>query len=181
MADDYTIKCVDKIIIELTNIPFQIKCVFVDGDSNYNYDIFETNQYFDFLNDCNKNKGFIISDFLHLLKNARTRLLQTNVVMNPFSIENYISYDALISDETISHFITDTNSLAKLRDELATNLFCLSTTFALFEKHSSSTFIYFLVYSLWTEALLNPNYSNKTRFNFLHIFKIKSIYMFMNM
>ena len=117
----------------------------------------------------NENVGFQIADFLHLLKNARSRLLNANVVINPTNTNDSVQYFELMKDPEINDLIKDTSSLAKLRDELPKNLFCFTTMFRIIEKYSFSTFLYFFIYSLWNESIFNNYIGPQTRKYFLLI------------
>ena len=92
-----------------TITPFDIKYCSVDGDVCYNL---RFKHYFDlihpYLIDDNLEmafdlikgtKGYQISDFLYILKNARSRLLKTKVVINPASIYECVDYDYLVLAE----------------------------------------------------------------------------------
>lgn len=72
----------------------------------------------------------------------------------------------ILQNDVLFPLLKDTSTLGKMRDEYATNLFNFQTTFGLYSSSISVTFIYFLIYSLYHEALLNPNFSNQTRIYF---------------
>ena len=92
-SDGYTQFCIDSIIQQFKDTSFQIKYTSVDGDPGYS-DRF--NKHFQIiLNDIiNSDEdsafrkigeilGFQIGDFLHFLKNGRSKILNKKIVINP--------------------------------------------------------------------------------------------------
>ena len=192
MADDKTFEFINKIIEYSKTTNFVLKYVSVDGDKNYQGRFVESNNLIDQLIQkkqlksafqvIDDNIGFQIADFLHLLKNARSRLLNANIVIRPDMTNDSVQYFELMKDKEVFDLIKDVSSLAKLRDELPKNLFCFQTLFRLIdEKYSFSTFFYFFVYTLWNESIFNVHFGPSTRKYFLKIIleifiRIKSYY-----
>ncbi|KAK8860428.1 hypothetical protein M9Y10_012093 [Tritrichomonas musculus] len=172
-ATTYTQNCIIDIINASKNSKFLIKYCSVDGDPDYSsrfkehfsqiFDSIQNSEELSAIETINEIQGFHIGDFIHFLKNARSILLLRNIVINPTQIDNFIQYEDLLNDINLSHLVKDCSILAKLRDELAVSLFSLQTTFSISETQNSTTFIYFLIFSLWTESILNESYSNDTR------------------
>ena len=113
--------------------------------------------------------GFQIGDFLHFLKNGRSKILNKKIVINPENTDDFIDFLELLQDKVIFNYIKDTSTLAKMRDEYAINLFNFQIALYISSKYSATTFVYFLIYSLWCESILNPSFSNQTRVYFLRI------------
>ncbi len=207
-ANNITIEYIKKILSISKETKFHIKYISVDGDKGYNnqfnmsfnqieQSLFQSNFDNPFLDDFEKDRYiltntfhnveisdfFFISDFLHLLKNARSKLLKSSVVINPTTTEDFIDYIKLIQDRQIYNYVNDTSSFSKMKDELAIGLFNFSMLFHIYDNsdHGRTTFVYFLIYSLWTESILNRSFSNETRCYFLNIVlhffkKIKQFY-----
>lgn len=179
MADNLTIDYIKRIIEISKKTTFKIKYTSVDGDKFYQIRFIEhykliTEIIKKTINEdvfilINETLGFQIADFLHLLKNARSRILKYLVVINPFQHTDYLDYYSLLNDENINYLIHDTSTLAKLRDELPRSLFRFELSFYIQENYSPSTFFYFLVYSLWNEATYNTSIGPQTRKYFLLI------------
>ena len=188
-SDSYTQFCIESIINQFKDTRFQIKYTSVDGDPGYSE---RFNQHFQkILNDIiNSDEekafkkieeifGFQIGDFLHFLKNGRSKILNKKIVINPETTDDFMDFILLLQDKIIFNYIRDTSTLAKMRDEYAINLFNFQTALYIYMKYSATTFIYFLIYSLWCESILNPHFSNQTRIYFLKIVYefFKSIYL----
>ena len=178
-ANDLTISYIKQIIEISKSTYFNIKYTSVDGDKFYQIRFIENYKLIEKLiqkviNEdvfvlINETIGFQIADFLHLLKNSRSRILLYKVVINPFQHDDYLDYFELLKDPNINYLINDTSTLAKLRDELPRSLFQLNMSFYIKENYSPSTFFYFLIYSLWNEATYNTTIGPQTRKYFLHI------------
>ena len=179
ISDDYTQFSINSIIQQMNDTRFKIKYCSVDGDSGYSN---RFNEHFNIiLNDIinsdedeafkkiEKILGFQIGDFLHFLKNGRSKLLNKKIVINPEQIDDFIDFSKLITDKVIFNYLKDTSTLGKMRDEYAINLFNFQISLYIYLNYSATKFIYFLIYSLWCESIMNPNFSNKTRIYFLRI------------
>jgi hypothetical protein len=93
---------------------------------------------------------FWISDWLHLLKNARTRLFSGRICMNPLSKSFGASITELRRFFGHSPTFTDSTSLGKMRDGYPLDLFTLARAFHLRDQKSSpDLFIYVFVFGLW--------------------------------
>ena len=179
MTNEKTIDYIKKIIDISSKTIFKIKYKSVDGDKFYQIRFIEHYKLIsEIINKAvnedvfvliNEILGFQIADFLHLLKNARSRILTYKVVINPFQIEDFLDYYSLLNDENINYLIYDTTTLAKLRDELPRSLFRFEMSFYIQANYSPSTFFYFLIYSFWNEATYNTTIGPQTRKYFLSI------------
>lgn len=179
MANDLTISYINQIIEISKSTNFHIKYTSVDGDKFYQIRFIENYKLIDkllkkIINEdvfriITETIGFQIADFLHLLKNSRSRILLYKVVINPFQHDDYLDYFELLKDPNINYLINDTSTLAKLHDEYPRSLFQFQMSFYIKENYSPSTFFYFLVYSLWNEATFNTTIGPQTRKYFLHI------------
>jgi hypothetical protein len=112
--------------------------------------------------------GFVwISDFLHLLKNARTRLFDAIIHVNScFWTAHGASMARLarfFKDRKSQTFL-DGSSLGKMRDSYPLDLFTLKRAFRIADQGGNvDEFLYVLVFGLWMEAVENPNFSLETR------------------
>lgn len=179
MSDQQTFDFINRIIDDSKASGFNLSYTSVDGDKNYqNRFITYHEKVFDAIKNLDLKtaftiidslQGFQIADFLHILKNARSRLLEAIITINPAQIKDTINYYDLMNDPDINYLIKDTSTLAKLRDELPRNLFNFDTMFKIMEKHSESTLFYFFTYSLWNESIFNQKISPQTKIYFLLI------------
>lgn len=179
ISNEYTQSCIDGIIKVMGETPYKIKYCSVDGDQGYTS---RFTKHFDLIfqsimeDDDEKAfkiieeiLGFQIGDFLHFLKNGRSKILDKKIVINPESIEDFLDFSLLINDEIIFNYLKDKSTLGKMRDEYAIDLFNFEICLYIYTKYSATTFIYFLIFSLWCESILNPLFSNQTRIYFLTI------------
>jgi hypothetical protein len=107
---------------------------------------------------------FWISDWLHLMKNARTRLFTCQVCINPLLKSQGTSMAELRRYFGQSPTFTDSTSLGKMRDTYPLDLFTLARAFQLRENNAiDDTFIYILVFGLWVEAIENRHFDVELR------------------
>ena len=59
--------------------------------------------------------------------------------------------------------LTDRSSLAKMRDCHPLNIFTISNSLKIFQKLEKDTFLFFILFSIWNECVLNMAFSIKLR------------------
>lgn len=170
-----TFDLIKKIFQISKNTKFQIKIISVDGDRYYDAHFSVSLSSTHFLNDLfsislesifsffiDFLSYFYSSDFLHLIKNFRSKLLTNMVIINPNSI-NPINCEEIEKILNLGKALTDRGGLAKLQDCYPIQMFTINNALRIFDNLSSESFFYFLFFGLWTECVLNVKFSIETR------------------
>lgn len=117
-----------------------------------------------FCNFIRAQQPFWVSDWLHLMKNARTKLFGRKVFMNPQSLDSCATMDGIAASFETSPTFTDDSPLGKMRDSYPLDLFTLQRAFVLYQQQDNlSNFLYLFVFGLWSEALENRHFHPMTR------------------
>jgi hypothetical protein len=163
----------DKVIEKVSQADTRIIINFisVDGDEGYN-DYFEAtfNLITDFLKRAEfgnlfcdfilSQRRFWISDWLHLMKNARTKLFDARIVINPQNRSAAATMDGIAKYFDLSPTFTDNSPLGKMRDCYPLDLFTLRRAHILFERGNNiNEFLYIFIMALWSEAIENRLFS----------------------
>jgi hypothetical protein len=160
---------VDQLIEEITRVDSRISLNFisVDGDEGYN-EYFERvfNQVVGFIEE--KKLGiefgdfvlsirlFWLSDWLHLVKNARVKLFGTRIVVNPQDVSGGATRDGIAGSFAKSPTFTDNSPLRKMRDCYPLDLFTLRRTYIRFvHRNNIDKFISASILGPWSETLEN--------------------------
>jgi hypothetical protein len=77
--------------------------------------------------------------------------------------------------------LTDFSSIGKMRDEYPLTIFTLSNAMFVGQSEGADSFLYLLIYGLWTDALVNPRLSIALRIFFLQVALIMLSEIYMNM
>ena len=163
---------------ELERAHFRVRCVASDGDRGYDtWHRAMINEWFSKFN----NKGIeaaletvrdydqnIVSDFLHLLKNARSRMLNGRVSI---FCTGAFPFTAASMNETLHLGIalTDQTSKGRMRDSYALQIFTLENFLNLFQDDAMNMAFFILPYALWNNVINNPGMSCQLRREFLVI------------
>ena len=179
---------INNIIIIEGKYGIDINYISVDGDNFYqqlfdnvfnqlSHEILEENIeiLFQKISDI---KPYPLSDFLHILKNARTRLLFSMIKVNPFDESPPIHVEILEEILHLGNPLTEKSSLAKMRDQYPLNIFTIYNAIILINNGENNAFYYVLLYALWNEALTNPKLAKNTRFYLLQVVLICFIKMY---
>lgn len=160
----------------LTNFNFFVKYISTDGDISFD---FIHRLYFDSRIYPNFNKKFEeivnllvndleipISDFLHLLKTARSRLIQHLVLIDP---EQYICINTTLFAKAVNlgPVFTDKSSSGSMKDAYAISLFSWYSFVTLIEKGRFEAAFYVFPFTLMLEAVRSSSLSKMNRLNFL--------------
>ena len=114
----------------------------------------------------------VVSDFLHLLKNARSRLLNCSVTMSPIGAAPFNSND-LNEHLHLRAALTDLSTKGRMRDIYPLELFTLENFCALHDSGHLSMALYILPYALMVHAIRNPGISVQMRRQLLgHVVQI---------
>ena len=114
----------------------------------------------------------VLSDFLHLLKNARSRVLNCRVTMCP---DGGAPFDAKDLNECLGLglALTDYSAKGRMRDIYPLELFTLENFCKLYDSGLVNMALYILPYALWMHAIRNPDISIEMRRQFLsHVIEI---------
>ena len=113
-------------------------------------------------------EAFPIGDFLHLLKNARSKIMNSDVTIFYDGFYKFNANDL----ESILHLgkpLTDYNTVGKMKDSYALDIFTIPNYFLLLKNGKISEAYYILPYALWTEAVRNPTYTPQQRLDILTV------------
>ena len=158
---------ISAIIKESQTTKVNIKYVAVDGDNHYSakfrsqYDAI-LNSYLN--NEIYETQPIYIADALHIFKNARSRILDKKVIVNPHIPSCSVGMQEISSfiDPMYHNATSDRSNLGKMRDSYPIQLFNFSQALRIVKSHKEA-FFYFTTYALWVEALLNPDLSKDSR------------------
>lgn len=166
-ANDVIVEIVNNIIEQLKLMGIIVKIVATDGDTGYNKKSYETfSKYISIF----EKYGFLktieniiytddvlwISDFLHIIKLARKRLIQCNVTVKN-SVEHVFSNRTIESVLNLGSVLTDESSNGFMKDFYPLKLFNFENLNILLEAKLYDEYLYFLPFCLWTEAILSDN------------------------
>ena len=104
----------------------------------------------------------IIGDFLHILKNARSRIIRNNVCLLPDGSESFCGKD-LNQMLNLGNVLLDTTSKGKMRDSYALELFKLESFLQLVDTKNWHMAFYIMPYCLWQQIVRNPALALQTR------------------
>lgn len=167
---------VDSMIVDIITCSrrnnIEVKYVATDGDKHYSYLFQRQISSFEFpseltIENCvNMILPFAghtyIGDPLHLLKNARTRVIFNTIVVNPFKPCTTFDIFTIADLIKLKPKLLDRSPLAKMRDSLPLQMFNFSNSLKLL-KYSQEGFVYFFVYALLVESLFNTEINITTR------------------
>lgn len=180
-ANETTFSNINFILQQSQNSIFKIELVSVDGDRYYDPLFKLSRNLLEFidLNDITQinfenivkffdtnDKLFLSSDFLHLLKNFRSKLLTDQIIINP-DIKEPILTSEIEKILKLNKALTDKGSLAKLQDSYPLMLFTIGNALKVFYTAPFSSFFYILFFGLWNEAILNEKITLHTRLYYL--------------
>ena len=168
-------KEIDEITNKILKIPSKFKILFISVDGDLHYDNFFKKQ-FDRLINLYKNGGLenvfdhlfdngpiYISDFLHIDKNMRSRLLNNKIIINPFIPQKSINTFCINQLIDAKDALFDRSSIGKMRDAYPLQLFTIKNSLVLLNQYTKESFFYFVLFSLWSEAQLNQEIDPETR------------------
>ena len=104
----------------------------------------------------------VISDFLHLMKNARSRILNNRVTMCPSWIGSFTA-EELNSRLNLGLALTDYTAKGRMRDIYPLEIFNLEHFHTLYDTGDLHMAFYILPYCLWVHAVRNPSISTEMR------------------
>ena len=156
---------------------FNVRFVATDGDSGYSpfhNDMFSSwGHIFMYKGlesalDLLEKREVIVSDLLHLLKNARSRIINGNVTMN---LEGNFSFNALDVNAVLclGNALCDKTSTGKMRDQYPLEIFTVDNFMKLLLAGQINMAFFVLPYSLWNLAVRSPCVSVQMRMDLLSI------------
>lgn len=179
-AGCYVDMVIDYIVKISSETRFNIKYVSTDGDTHYSFRyknqiVFQKGSdistYENVRSIISCSSTLFVGDSLHLLKNFRSRILNNNIVINPFI--KSASFNALTLNNIleIGPPLTDLSSIGRMRDSYPIQLFNFRQCSKL-DINMKEIFFYLFTNSLLVEGLFNPELSPYTR---AYLFKTLSI------
>ena len=152
------------------------RCIATDGDNGYGelHDIMFASWWpvycIDGIDEARKSLSTydmaIIADFLHILKNARSRLLNNKVSLSPDGKDAFSAKD-LNTVLQLGSSLTDYSAKGRMRDSYALELFTLTNFFRLMSRGKLHMAFYILPYCLWEQVLRNQHLSLQMRREFV--------------
>jgi hypothetical protein len=168
---------VDPVIEGVTRADSRISLNFisVDGDEGYNeyfgcgFDqvagLVEEGKFrIEFRDFVLSIRLFGLSDWIHLVKNARVKLFGRKIVVNPQNVSGGATVDRIAGSFAKSPIFTDNSPLGKMQDCYPLDLFILRRAYILFvHKNNMDEFLYVFIMGLWSEAFKNRHFPRGTR------------------
>ncbi|KAH0800546.1 uncharacterized protein GO595_006749 [Histomonas meleagridis] len=154
---------------------FNVRCIASDGDSGYSiihreqfnkwWPIFRNKGIEDALGIL-QNDRLIIGDFLHLLKNARSRILNGQISI---CTDGKLAFTALDMEKVLQLGapLTDTSPKGRMKDHYCLKIFTMENFFQLLHSSHINMAFYILPYALWSHAIRNSSLSPQTRLDYL--------------
>ena len=103
------------------------------------------------------------SDFLHIDKNVRFKLMNNKCIINPFVPQKAINSFIINSLLDVDDALTDRSCIGKMRDIYPLILFTVRNSLILLNSYTRESFFYFIVFALWSESKMNETLAPKTR------------------
>lgn len=150
----------------------RVKYVATDGDSGYRqlhddmfdgwWPYYQKKGLDKLLRRLDGTPGLIVGDMLHILKNARARLLGNSITL---SIDGSYSFDAqqMNSKLNLGPSLDDKSSKGKMHDNYALSIFNLDNFLKLVESEEWTMAFFILPYALWVTAVTYSKLSVQTR------------------
>ena len=177
-AGDEVIKRIYDLVETLSRNHFNVRCIASDGDRGY--DSLHREMMSEWIGEL-RGRGLeaaldvvrdyekrIAGDFLHLLKNARARMMNGRVTI--LSTGHY-PFTAMDVNKVLNlgRALTDNTSQGKMRDSYALEVFTLDNFLRLVKRGYLHIAFYLLPYALWNNVVNNPGISCQMRREMLAI------------
>ena len=191
-AKDIIIEIALKISEVLTENNFKVVAIAVDGDNSYDKkatEVFEI--YRKVLEEGGPNvlekaleklhlfDGiFWITDPLHVLKCARTRLLSNRICTNYKDLNHCFTVRDIAPILKVGKALSDLSVTGKMRDIYTKQLFNMTNLMKLVNEGESGASVFFLPYSCWAESLFNESIDIISRIYLLTV-SFHSFYRFL--
>ena len=160
----------------LKELNFNVKYIATNSDTGYN--IFHTElieKWFPLF--CNrgidsameifsKQDNIYVADFLHLLKNARSRILNCTISISPDGCGAFNAVD-LNNALNLGVSLTDKTTHGKMKDIYPLQIFTLENFLKLIELRKFNMAFFVLPYALWVQVIRNPSMTAQMRLDFL--------------
>lgn len=168
------------IIEELKKKNINVKFISSDGDSGYDashkkmlQSIFTANErggFREVINYVSTCEGYPLSDFLHLVKISRKRLLNC-----PLSFSTGGDFSNIFSASLMEKYLhlgkplTDFSQIGKMKDLYPLKLFQIRNALILNEANEIPSATYIVIFSMWNEVMNSASISRETRIELLEI------------
>lgn len=152
---------------------FIVDFVATDGDAAFDkkhnkaFEIIEINlnediNFIEKLKKLSEYKHFPVSDFLHLLKNARSHLLNHLLMVDPESLK-IINMSLFQKVTNITNAIDDRSSIASMKDSYAMEIFSWGTFEKLIANKQYESAFYVLPFCYMIQAVNSPSLNRDER------------------
>lgn len=168
----------ERLIAELKRRKISVRAIATDGDSGYAqlhrgmldrwFTTYKRSGLDSVLDNCPEGDHLFVADLLHILKNARSRLLANDLTIR---VDGSFPFGAAILNQLLSlgSALTDKSSTGKMRDAYALEIFTLENVLRLIDSAEWIMAYYILPFALWTTAVRYHGVSSQTRLDFLNI------------
>lgn len=171
-AGSDVVQLIDHLCTVLPDSGIMIRAVATDGDPAYNFyherlfntwlPVFSKRGLDAAVDSVSHSETRIVSDFLHLLKNARSRLLNCNVTMSPLGVAAF-NASQLNEHLHLGSALTDLSMKGRMRDIYPLEIFTLENVCVLYDADQVNMALYILPYALLVHAIRNPGISVQMR------------------
>ena len=168
-----------KVVAILNGLRINVRAVATDGDPGYNRFAEETFEHFitiferegydaavEFISQS--DIIFWISDFLHLIKIARKRIIKGPMTIRT-TLTDFFTNESLEEILNLGIPLTDKSSIGYMKDFYPLKLFSLENCLKLKYEDLNDEFNYFFPFSIWIESIMSENLTKNTRLYFLKI------------
>lgn len=167
---------IDDLVGSLSRLNFVVRFIATDGDGGYNAIhermgfrwkiIYHQKGLEEVLKALDGMDSLIVSDLLHLLKNARSKVLKGNVSV--FGNGSF-PFDArdLEQELSLGMALTDISSKERMRDNCVLEIFTLENVVRLIHKRQIAMSLFLLPHAMWLSVVMNPGMSCQMRREFL--------------
>ena len=154
----------------------KVKYVAVDGDSGYKalhdemfeqwWKMYQKVGLNKLLDSLDEDAFFMVADMLHLLQNARARLLGNSLTLH---LDGSFSFDAQKLNEILQLGLplVDKSSKGKMRDQYALSIFNFNNFLILVDHEEWEMAFFILPYAMWIAAVTYSGFSVQTRIDLL--------------
>ena len=175
-ANSDVLKRIEDLVAELNVLKFPVQFIATDGDRGYDswhqqmhlkwQTLYYKHGLEKVIEQLDQTEKLIVGDLLHLLKNARSKLLKGKVSV--FG-DGSFAFDArdLEQELNLGRALTDCSSKGKMRDIYVLEIFTLENAVTLIQRRQLAMSLYIVPYAMWVSVVMNPAMSCQMRREFL--------------
>ena len=175
-ANSDVLKRIEELVAALGVLKFPVRFIATDGDRGYDsrhnqmhlkwQNVYYKHGLEKVIEQLDQTEKLIVGDLLHLLKNARSKLLKGKVSV--FG-DGSFAFDAsdLEQELNLGMALTDCSSKGKRRDIYVLEIFTLKNVVTLIQRRQLVMSLYIVPYAMWVSVVMNPAMSCQMRREFL--------------